>query len=91
MAQRELNEQFWKAAAAGNFAEVEECKGKGADPTWFHPWEPPGRGYQWSALHVAADKNHFEVVKYLCETCNVDMQLKSPHGATALEHLTGEP
>eukprot|EP00966_Prymnesium_polylepis_P130224 3011405-Prymnesium_polylepis.1 len=90
MAQRAKNEELWQAAAKGNQAEVERLKGEGAEATWFHPWEPAGRGYQFTALHIAADQGHLDVVKYFLETCKMDMKLKSATGPDLISHLTGE-
>ena len=80
--QREMDRALWTAARKGILGEVQALKGKGADPSWFNPWEPPGRGTQFTALHVAADGGHIDVVKYLVNTCKVDFTLKCGEGLT---------
>ena len=76
VSQRDLDKGLWVAASEGNLKEVQALKGKGANPMWFNPWEPPGRGMQFNALHVASGGGHIEIVKYLVETCKVDFRAK---------------
>eukprot|EP00964_Phaeocystis_antarctica_P086823 scaffold55025_cov57-Phaeocystis_antarctica.AAC.1 len=52
--QRDLDRAMWEAARSGNMAAVQALKGKGVNPQWFNPWEPPGRGMQFNALHMAS-------------------------------------
>ena len=89
VSQRDLDKGLWVAASEGNLKEVQALKGKGANPTWFNPWEPPGRGLQFNALHVASGGGHIEIVKYLVETCKVDFRAKCQYGETALEYAEG--
>ena len=90
-AQTELNTQMWIAAANGDSKSVQDLKSKGADPKWFHPWEPPGRAYQFTALHIAAGNGHLDVVKNLVEKAQVEVWAKSPFGETALDFAISRP
>ena len=76
-AQVNLNAAMWMAAARGDSQGVRDLKSKGADPKWFHPWEPPGRAYQFTALHIAAGNGRIDNVKYLVEKVQVDIWAKS--------------
>ena len=84
--QRDLDRAMWEAARSGNMAAVQALKGKGANPQWFNPWEPPGRGMQFNALHMASGAGHIEIVRYLVEKCKVDFTAKCDYGPTALEY-----
>jgi len=90
-AQVNLNAAMWMAAARGDSQGVRDLKSKGADPTWFHPWEPPGRAYQFTALHIAAGNGRIDTVKYLVEKVQVDIWAKSPFGETALDYAVSRP
>ena len=70
-------DQFWEAAMDGQIAVMQDLKGKGANPSWFNPWDPPGRAYQFAPLHVAAGGGHIDVVKYLVEKCQVEITAKA--------------
>jgi len=85
-ATRDISKAMWKAAADGKLSEVTDLKAKGASPNWFNPWEPPGRGYQFTSLHMAAGNGHTEVVKHLVEKCGADITAKVSYGETALEY-----
>ena len=87
--QRDLDKAMWEAAGSGKMSEVLTLKGKGANPQWFNPWEPPGRGMQFNALHMAAGAGHADIVKYLVETCKVDLTARCDYGPSALEYAEG--
>ena len=74
--ERELNRELWVAAERGDLKKVEELKSK-ASVNWFNPWEPPGRAYQFTSLHVSAGNGHLEVVKFLVEKCGADFTAKA--------------
>ena len=87
--QRELDELLWDACEKGDLTAAQEYKGKGADPNWMHPQKPPGRAYQFTALHIASDKGHTNIVKWLVEKGGADLNKKSPYGETPGQHCDG--
>ena len=89
VSQRDLDEQMWKAAEAGQLEKVQELKKAGANPNWMHPQEPAGRAYQFTALHIASDKEHIDVVKWLVEKGGADLNKKCSYGESAMQHVDG--
>ena len=86
MTQREKDEALWDAAEAGDEKLVEKLKVAGGSVSWFHPQKPPGRAYQFTALHIASDKGHLPVVKYLVEKAGADLDLKSKCAHCPIAH-----
>jgi len=89
MSQRELDEALWKAAREGKLDDVKKFKEQGGDPNWMHPWEPEGRGSQFTALHIASDNGHVATAKWLVEKGGIDINKKCAYGESALQHLGG--
>ena len=44
---------------------------------------------QFNALHMAAGAGHADIVKYLVETCKVDLTARCDYGLSALEYAEG--
>jgi hypothetical protein len=86
---RAANEALWAAAREGDLAKVQEAHKAGGSANWKNPWEPPGRMNQFTAVHIAADAGHLDVVKYLVEKAGGDMKAKCSYGETPLEHVSG--
>ena len=84
--QRQLDEELW-CLASGNFpdgwqdektdkaaiARIVELHKKGANVNWVHPTMPEGRAYQFTPLHIAADRGKDEIVKCLVNDCKAGM------------------
>ena len=87
--QRQLDEGLWNAAKDGDLDKCKELRAAGANPKWVHPHEPPGRAYQWTALHVASDNGRVDVVKWLGDKGGADINQKCAYGETALQHVDG--
>jgi len=56
---------------------------------WMHDLKPKGRAQQYTALHIATDRGHKEVVRHLVEKCGADLGKKAPYGENAVEHVQG--
>ena len=71
------NEAYLEAIRAGNLALVKRCIDKGAKANGAND-----DGL--TALHIASGNDHLEIVKFLIETYDVDMEAKDNNGWTAL-------
>jgi len=71
-------------------ARIVELYKKGANPNWVHPKKPQGRAYQFTSLHIAADKGGEAMVKCLVNECKADINKRQPqYGETPLQHIDG--
>ena len=61
---------LWDAAQQGYLTIIQECIDNGVDKE-----AKDGTGQ--TALHLACWHGHLEVVKYLIETCGVDMEART--------------
>lgn len=101
--QRQLDEELW-CLASGNFpdgwqdektdkaaiARIVELHKKGANVNWVHPTMPEGRAYQFTPLHIAADRGKDEIVKCLVNDCKADINKRqAQYGETPLQHIDG--
>ena len=87
--QRKVDAELWEAAAAGDLQTVQKKKEEGGNVNWKHTSKPDGYAHQFTALHIATDKGHTDVVKWLAEKGGADMKAKCPYGETAFEHVQG--
>jgi len=76
MSQRQKDEGLWDAAELGKLETVKALKAAGADTNWVNPQKPPGRAYQFTSVHIASDKGHTDVVKWLAEKGGAGVQLQ---------------
>jgi len=89
LSQREKDEGLWDACEVGDKKKAEAYRTAGADPNWVNPQKPPGRAYQFTALHIATDKGHLDIVEWLAGKGGADLNKKSVYGETALQHAGG--
>ena len=88
-AQRKLDEELWNYCEQGELEKAKTARAAGGSPKWVHPLKPEGRGYQFTALHIATDRGHTDIVKWLAEKGGADLNQKCAYGETALQHIDG--
>ena len=80
-----LADKLWKAAEAGDIKEVKDARAKGASIAWRNPYGPPGRNFQFSALHCAVLAQRVDLVKFLlAEGADINARFE-PYGDSPFE------
>jgi ankyrin repeat protein len=77
----EAAERFRLAARFGNFDAVRELYGRHGSVIVNVSCDQ-----KWTALHWATVRGRVEVVKYLVETCEADIQIANRYGRTAMHY-----
>jgi ankyrin repeat protein len=78
MSQRDLDDQLWLAALAGNLGMLSELVEKGANPRI-------ATRYGETAIHAAAARGHMQIIEYLAKR-GVNINARTTNGWTALHH-----